>query len=88
MKETDIEAENASQFARASENIADDLRRAEAAKAGSPYLDTTQAAHYLRISPRTLQKKCRENIGPVVHWIGDRPRFLVRELDAWSLRKR
>ncbi len=67
--------------------LSDDVRLAEAAKRGSPYLDTIQAAHYLRISPRTLQKKCREGAGPVVHWIGERPRFLVRELDEWSLRK-
>ncbi len=69
------------------DTTSEDVRRADAAKKGSPYLDTTQAAHYLRISPRTLQKKCREGDGPVIHWIGDRPRFLVRELDEWSLRK-
>lgn len=68
------------------DTLHDDLLRAEAAKKGSPYLDMTQAAHYLRISPRTLQKKCRDGTGPKVHRIGERPRFLVRELDEWASR--
>jgi excisionase family DNA binding protein len=51
-----------------------------------PYIDATEAAHFLRIHPKTLMKLAREsrvpaysfNEGTRRHW-----RFLKSELDIW-----
>jgi len=60
----------------------DDVERATIAKKGSPYLTTKQAAHYLGLSPRTLEKMRAKGVGPKFHRIGRSARYLVRELDA------
>ncbi|HVJ01864.1 MAG TPA: helix-turn-helix domain-containing protein [Sphingomonas sp.] len=62
----------------------DDIRRAERARRGSPYLNTAQAAHYLGISERSMQRLRARGEGP-------RPRrhlqmvlYHIDDLDAWS----
>lgn len=62
----------------------DDVLRAERAKRGTPYLNTAQAAHYLGISVRTMQRMRARKIGP-------RPRrhalmvlYHIDDLDTWS----
>ena len=66
-------------------NEKDDVEKAAIARKGSPYLTTKQAAHYLGLSPRTLEKMRSKGVGPRFHLIGLRSkRYLVRELDKWS----
>jgi len=65
----------------------DDILRAERAKRGSPYLNTAQAAHYLGISVRTLQrmragKSDRE--GPVPRRHARMVQYHIDDLQAWS----
>jgi excisionase family DNA binding protein len=63
----------------------DDVERAAIAKKGSPYLTTKQAAFYLGLSPRTLEKMRAKGVGPKFYRIGRSARYLVRDLDAhWS----
>ena len=62
----------------------DAIQRAERARRGSPYLNTAQAAHYLGISERSMQRMRARGSGP-------RPRrhalmvlYHIDDLDAWS----
>jgi len=63
----------------------DDVERAAIAKKGSPYLTTKQAAHYLGLSPRTLEKMRTKGIGPKYYRVGRGVRYLVRDLDEWAI---
>jgi len=63
----------------------DDVERAAIARKGSPYLTTKQAAHYLGLSPRTLEKMRTKGIGPNYYRVGRGVRHLVRDLDAWAI---
>ena len=58
--------------------------RAAAARAGSPYLTTAQAAHYLGISERTLEDMRGMTGGPVYRKHGSTVRYHILDLDAWS----
>lgn len=58
--------------------------RAAAAKSGSPYLNTSQAAHYLVCSQRTLERMRTLGIGPVYRKHGRHVRYVIDDLDAWS----
>ena len=63
-------------------------KRAAAARAGSPYLNTAQAAHYLGISERTLEDMRGMPGGPVFRKHGSTVRYHILDLDAWSEKNR
>lgn len=64
----------------------DDLiDRAAKARRGSPYLNTSQAAHYLGLSPRTLEKMRGLNYGPTFRKHGRYVRYHIEDLDSWSV---
>lgn len=58
--------------------------RAAAARTGSPYLNTAQAAHYLGLSQRTLERMRTLGVGPSYRKHGHHVRYLIDELDRWS----
>jgi hypothetical protein len=62
----------------------DDIQRAERAKHGSPYLNTDQAAHYLGVSKRFLQKLRTAGEGPVLRRHSRIVQYHIDDLDAWS----
>jgi excisionase family DNA binding protein len=49
-----------------------------------PLLDTEEAAHLLRMHPRTLRTKAREGLIPGIQ-VGKRWRFRVSALNNWLL---
>jgi len=58
--------------------------RADAARHGSPYLNTKQAAHHLGMSTRTLETMRRIRTGPPFRRHGGGVRYHIDDLDAWS----
>ncbi|MES1975417.1 MAG: helix-turn-helix domain-containing protein [Pseudomonadota bacterium] len=65
----------------------DEHDRAERAKRGSPYLTTAQAAHYLGISERTLQRMRAgkgKKPGPTPRRHARMVQYHIDDLDAWS----
>ncbi len=52
----------------------------------SPYLNTVQAAHYLNISPKTLEKMRVVGGGPNFRKHGGRVVYTRPDLDLWSER--
>lgn len=62
----------------------DEAERAAKAKKGSPFLSTAQAAHYIGLSPRTLERMRRTGRGPRFRKHGRYVRYHILELDAWS----
>lgn len=62
----------------------DEAERAAKAKKGSPFLSTAQAAHYIGLSPRTLERMRRTGRGPRFRKHGRYVRYHIAELDAWS----
>ena len=62
----------------------DDVLRAERAKRGTPYLNTAQAAHYLGISVRTMQRMRARKIGPTPRRHALMVLYHIDDLDAWS----
>jgi excisionase family DNA binding protein len=62
----------------------DDIARAEAARRGSPFLNTAQTAHYLRISIRTLESLTEKGEGPPFRPHGRQKCFHIAEVEAWS----
>lgn len=63
-------------------------KRAAAARAGSPFLNTAQAAHYLGLSERTLEDMRGMPGGPVFRKHGSTVRYHILDLDAWSEQKK
>jgi len=63
------------------------VRAAEARKA-SPFLSPAQAAHYLGLTVRTLQKHRSKRTGPAFCRHGNNVRYHVDDLIAWSRRMR
>ena len=63
----------------------DECARAEAARKGSPFLNTAQAAHYLGISRRTLEEMRERGEGPPCRKHGRQVRYHITEIEAWSL---
>ena len=65
----------------------DDTMRAERARRGSPYLNTAQAAHFLGISVRTMQRmragKTRDS-GPIPRRHARMVQYHIDDLQAWS----
>ena len=58
--------------------------RASEAKKGSPFLTTREAAHYLGLSFRTLEKMRLTGNGPRFRKHGRYVRYHIADLDAWS----
>jgi hypothetical protein len=58
--------------------------RAAQARSGSPYLNTAQAAYYLGLSPRTLERMRWLGCGPAYRKYAHRVRYLIVDLDNWS----
>lgn len=62
----------------------DEIVRAANAKKGSPFLNTAQAAHYVGLSPRTLEKMRTAGGGPRFRKHGRYVRYHIEDLDEWS----
>jgi len=58
--------------------------KALTARQGSPFLTTKEAAHYLRLSPRTLEKMRVTGSGPNYRKHGRYVRYNINDLNAWS----
>ncbi len=52
------------------------------------YLSTHQAAEWLGLSTRTLDRYRVSGDGPVFHRFGGRVRYLRADLDAWAASRR
>ncbi|AOR76376.1 helix-turn-helix domain-containing protein [Novosphingobium resinovorum] len=65
-------------------NYSDATARARAAKRGSPFLNTDQAAAYLQISARLLRRKRRDGTGPTYRYHSRLIQYHIDDLDAWS----
>jgi hypothetical protein len=59
------------------------MRAAEARK-GSPFLSTREAAFYLGLSFRTLEKMRLTGVGPRFRKHGRHVRYHIVDLDLWS----
>lgn len=62
----------------------DEITRAASAKKGSPFLNTDQAAHYVGLSRRTLEKMRTAGGGPRFRKHGRYVRYHIDDLDEWS----
>ena len=62
----------------------DDAERAAKAKKGSPFLSTAQAAFFVGLSRRTLEKMRVQGLGPVYRKHGRYVRYHITEVEAWS----
>ena len=62
----------------------DQAARAARAKQVSPFLSTAQAAFYIGLSRRTLEKMRIVGGGPVYRKHGRYVRYLIDDLNAWS----
>ncbi|PBB29617.1 MULTISPECIES: helix-turn-helix domain-containing protein [Mesorhizobium] len=62
----------------------DENERAARAKKGSPFLNTAQAAFYIGLSQRTLEKMRLKGSGPKFRKHGRYVRYHIDELDEWS----
>jgi hypothetical protein len=59
--------------------------RALMARRGSPFLATKEAAYYLRLSPRTLEKMRMKDRGPRFRKHGRYVRYHIDDLESWSM---
>ena len=55
---------------------------------GSKYLSTGEAAAWLGLSPRTLDRYRVSGEGPAFHRFGSRVRYLAADLEAWASARR
>ena len=62
----------------------DDISRASRAKHGSPFLNTDQAAAYLKISSRLLKRLRVRGEGPVFRRHSRFVQYHIDDLDLWS----
>ena len=62
----------------------DAIDRAHRAKRGSPFLNTDQAAHYLGLSRRFLQKLRSKGEGPVHRHHSTMVQYHIDDLQDWS----
>jgi len=62
----------------------DEADRAAKAKKGSPFLTTAQAAHYVGLSRRTLEKMRTTGGGPKYRKHGRYVRYHIDDLEVWS----
>ena len=63
---------------------ADTITHVDPARKESPFLATKQAAQYVGLSPRTLEKMRTEGGGPSYRKHGRYVRYHLADLDAWS----
>ena len=63
----------------------DEISRAALAKQGSPFLNTDQAAFYVGLSRRTLEKMRIVGGGPRFRKHGRYVRYHIDDLESWSL---
>jgi hypothetical protein len=61
-----------------------EIDRAQRAKSGSPFLNTDQAAAYLKISSRLLRQLRRNGGGPIFRYHCRFIQYHINDLDAWS----
>ena len=54
----------------------------------SDLLTTVEAAAFLRLSPRTLEKKRITGDGPRFYKFGPRVRYSIRDLESWANARR
>jgi excisionase family DNA binding protein len=64
--------------------LQDVMLRAATARTGSPFLTTAQAAAYIGLSKRTLEKMRGHGRGPFYRRHGRFVRYHIDDLDAWS----
>jgi len=64
---------------------ADIITHVDPARKESPFLATKQAAQYVGLSPRTLEKMRTEGGGPSYRKHGRYVRYHLADLDAWSI---
>jgi excisionase family DNA binding protein len=62
----------------------DQVSRATRARQGTPFLTTVQAADYVNLSPRTLEKMRVHGHGPRFRKHGSYVRYHIDDLDSWS----
>lgn len=62
----------------------DDITRANRAKRGSPFLNTDQAAAYLKMSSRLLKRLRRDGKGPTFRRHSRFVQYHIDDLEAWS----
>ena len=62
----------------------DDITRAQLARRGSPFLTTKQAAEYVGLKRRTLEKMRTLGSGPPYRKHGRYVRYHVDQLRTWS----
>ena len=55
---------------------------------GSNYLNTREAAAWLSLSPRTLDRYRVSGDGPAFHRFGGRVRYAVADLEEWASARR
>jgi hypothetical protein len=63
----------------------DTIERATRAKRGSPFLNTDQAAAYLKISSRLLKRLRVKGKGPVFRRHSRFVQYHIDDLEAWSV---
>lgn len=74
----------ASRTRKARDMMDDDAERAAKAKKGSPFLSTAQAAFFVGLSRRTLEKMRVQGLGPVYRKHGRYVRYHIADVEAWS----
>jgi hypothetical protein len=65
-------------------DLDDEITRANRAKRGSPFLNTDQAAAYLKLSGRQLKRLRRAGTGPVYRRHSRFVQYHIDDLDGWS----
>ena len=68
--------------------MTEEAARAAGAKKSSPFLNTAQAAFYIGLSKRTLEKMRVTGDGPVYRKHGRYVRYHIDDLNAWSEARR
>jgi len=65
-------------------DLDDEITRANRARRGSPFLNTDQAAAYLKLSARQLKRLRRAGRGPVYRRHSRFVQYHIDDLDGWS----
>lgn len=65
-------------------NDEDDIARAGRARAGHPFLNTRQAARYLGLAPRQLERMRAKGTGPAFRRHTRFIQYHIDDLIAWS----
>lgn len=62
----------------------DQIARAQRARQGSPFLNTDQAAFYLKLSSRLLKRMRASGAGPTFRRHSRYVQYHIDDLDSWS----